>query len=61
VNLPASPTAGATVNIKFSQVVTALTLGFGANTAVGTPATAATVGMSIKYFFDTNTSKWFPN
>lgn len=61
VNLPASPTAGSTVNIKFSQVVTALTLGFGTNSAVGTPATASTVGLSIKYFFDTNTSKWFPN
>jgi hypothetical protein len=61
IDLPASPIAGQMVTVSFTHIVTALTVATtDGSTITGTAVTAAAVGTTFSYIYDSNTNSWIP-
>lgn len=58
VNMPATPTNGQYEDVRFSQIITALTVSGNGNSIVGNPTSAA-VGSQFSCFFRTTNTTWY--
>jgi hypothetical protein len=58
VNMPASPVDGQVVDFRFSQVITALTIGGNGNSVAGAPTTAA-LGQTFTAIFKASNTTWY--